>query len=73
MFGFVAPGATPREIVSKLGADIARALRAPDTKARFAELGVEIVASTPEEFGAFIRAEIEKWAPVLKASGATVE
>lgn len=73
MFGFVAPGSTPKAIVEKLGADISRTLRVPETRARFTELGVEIVASTPEAFSAFIRAEIEKWAPVLRASGAKVE
>ena len=41
--------------------------------ARLAELGIDVVASAPEEFGAFIRAEIRKWAPVVRASGATAD
>ena len=73
MFGLVAPGATPRPIVAKISADAAAALRAPVLKARFAELGLEPVGSTPEEFGAFLRAEIAKWAPVVRASGAKPE
>ena len=73
MFGLVAPGATPRPIVAKISADAAAALRDPVLKARFAELGLEPVGSTPAEFGAFLRAEIAKWAPVVRASGAKPE
>ncbi len=73
MFGLVAPAATPREVVRKISADAGAVLRDPAMTARFADLGVEIVTSTPEAFGAFIRVEIEKWAPVVKASGAKAE
>ena len=73
MFGLVAPGATPKDLVRKISTDAAGVLRDPAMKARFADLGVEIVASAPEEFGAFIRSEIDKWAPVVKASGAKAE
>ena len=73
MFGLVAPGATPKDLALRIAADAAGVLREPAMKARFADLGVEIVASTPEEFGAFLRSEIGKWAPVVKASGAKPE
>jgi len=70
MFGLVAPGATPKDLVRRIGADAGAALRDPALKARLAELGIDVVASSPDEFGAFIRAEIGKWTPVVKASGA---
>jgi tripartite-type tricarboxylate transporter receptor subunit TctC len=73
MFGLVAPGATPKELVGKIGADAGAALRDPALKARLAELGIDVVASSPGDFGAFLRAEIGKWAPVVKASGAMPE
>jgi tripartite-type tricarboxylate transporter receptor subunit TctC len=73
MFGLVAPGATPRAIVAQVGADAAAALRDPALKARFAEIGMDPVGSTPAEFAAFLRAEIDKWAPVVRASGARAE
>ena len=68
--GVVAPAATPREIVRKASADIGRVLAMADVKSRMAEVGMEPAATTPEAFDAFIRREIERWAPVVKASGA---
>ncbi len=73
MFGLVAPGATPRELARRIADDAAAVLREPAMTARFADLGIEVATSTPEAFGAFIRAEIEKWAPVVKASGAKAD
>ena len=68
--GVVAAAATPREIVRKLSADIGRVLAMADVKNRMAEVGMEPAATTPEAFDAFIRREIERWAPVVRASGA---
>ena len=68
--GVVAPAATSREIVRKASADIGRVLAMADVKSRMAEVGMEPAATTPEAFDAFIRREIERWAPVVKASGA---
>ena len=68
--GVVAPAATPREIVRKLSADIGRVLAMADVKSRMADVGMEPAATTPEAFDAFIRREIERWAPVVRASGA---
>jgi tripartite-type tricarboxylate transporter receptor subunit TctC len=67
--GIVAPGGTPRDLVHKISADINTALRAPDLRKRMAEVGMEPAGDTPEEFDAFIRSEIAKWAPVVKAAG----
>jgi tripartite-type tricarboxylate transporter receptor subunit TctC len=71
--GVVGPAAMPRAIVSRLNAEIAKALAQPDLKERLAVEGSEPLSSTPAEFGAHIKAEIARWAPVVKASGARVE
>ena len=68
-YGLVAPAATPREIIVRLNKEAVAILRSPDVTARLANDGGIVVASTPEEFGAYIRAETEKWAKVAKAAG----
>ena len=73
MVGIVAPGATPRELVRRIGADVARAVRSPDLAEKMQAQGLEPVGSTPEQFEAFLRTEIEKWAKVVKASGAKAD
>lgn len=68
-----APKGVPREILAKLNADIVRGLRAADLTQRFTDQGFEVVADSPDQAGAFFRSEIERWAKVVKASGATVD
>ena len=65
-FGLVAPAHTPKDIVSKLSRETARILKLPDVSARLADLGAEPVGGTPEQFAAHIKAEIAKWAKVIK-------
>ena len=65
LLGFVVPSATPRVVVQKIQADTARVLANPETRKRIEELGMEIVASTPEKFDAFIQSEMKKWARVV--------
>ena len=72
-FGLFVPAGTPKPIVDKLHAEFARALGQADLRERMVKLGVEPVTSRPEEFAAYIRSEAEKYARVIKASGARVD
>jgi tripartite-type tricarboxylate transporter receptor subunit TctC len=72
-WGLVAPAATPRDVVERLNKAFTEALRAPETQSRFAQLMAEPVPSTPEQFGAFMRKELARYEPVVKASGARVD
>jgi tripartite-type tricarboxylate transporter receptor subunit TctC len=71
--GLVAPAGTPREIVARLSAEVAKALNSPDVRERFLAQGVEPVGSTPEQFAAFIESEIPRWGSAARAAGARNE
>jgi tripartite-type tricarboxylate transporter receptor subunit TctC len=68
-FGFFVPAKTPPEIVAKIHADTARALADTALRGRLEELGIVVVGSTPAELAAFLKAEMEKWGPVIKEAG----
>ena len=68
-YGVLAPAGTSRDIVSRLHAEIVRALRDPEVGKRLEADGAEAVGNSPEEFAAFIKSETEKWARVAKAAG----
>ena len=68
-YGIVAPGATPKDIVAKLNAAIAAMLKTPDVKQIFDKLGYEAIGGTPEQFGATIRRDIDRFARVIKNAG----
>ena len=72
-FGLLAPAATPRAIVERLAHEVRRALDAPEIRAKFAELSAVPSPTTPDQFAAIIRADIAKWAKVVKESGAKIE
>jgi tripartite-type tricarboxylate transporter receptor subunit TctC len=72
-FGIGMPKGTPKDVIEKVNAEVNRALADPKMRARLAELGGKPIAGTPEDFGKVIAAETEKWAKVVKASGATVD
>jgi tripartite-type tricarboxylate transporter receptor subunit TctC len=72
--GFLAPGATPRPVVTKLNGEVSRALKQSEVPQRLAAVGYEPAAeNTPEQFAAYIKAEIAKWAKVVKESGARAD
>lgn len=64
-----APAATPREIVARLHQEIVKALHSPEVKARLEAEGAEIIGNTPEQAAAVIRADLEKWAEVIRRTG----
>lgn len=72
-FGILAPTGTPATVIGKVHADVVKVLAMNDVKERFVTQIAEPVGNTPEEFGAFIRAEITKWGKVVKQSKAKVE
>jgi tripartite-type tricarboxylate transporter receptor subunit TctC len=72
-YGVLVPAGVPKEIIARLHADITKILRAPDVQSRFASEGGDIVADTPEQFGAFIRKEIPKWSNVVRAAKVKVD
>jgi tripartite-type tricarboxylate transporter receptor subunit TctC len=71
--GLVAPAGTPPQIVAALNKAIAATLKDPDIEHKLAGLGIDIAPDTPEQFAAYIKAEIPKWAAVIKTSGAKME
>jgi tripartite-type tricarboxylate transporter receptor subunit TctC len=73
VFGAVVPAGTPRDIVHKISADMNKVLHSPEVEKRMADIGLTPVGNTPEQFDAYIRSEIPKWAKVVKASGATAD
>ncbi len=70
--GLIAPVGTPPEIVAKLHDEIAKLLRLPDVQQLLAASGMEATPTTPEEFGAYLKKEYDKWGKVVRDSGATV-
>lgn len=69
IIGVVAPAGVPRELLRRIGADIGAAVRSPELSARMAQLGMEPVGSSPDEYDALIRTEIDKWSKVVKTAG----
>jgi len=65
-FGLLVPAATPRELVSRIHADVTKALQQKDVRERLTDMGTDVIGNTPQQFGAFIEAESAKWAKVIK-------
>ncbi|GDX58116.1 hypothetical protein LBMAG30_22790 [Comamonadaceae bacterium] len=70
---FLAPSATPREIVNRLSTETAKAINSPELRARFEALGIESVGNSPEQAAKFLDEEIVKWAKVIIAAGVKPE
>ena len=71
--GILAPAATPKDVVAKLNAEIVRILAQPDVREKLVGQGLDPVGGTPEQFAAYLKSEIAKWAKVVKAAGAKAE
>jgi tripartite-type tricarboxylate transporter receptor subunit TctC len=71
-FAFFVPAKTPPEIIAKMHADTVAALAEPQIRAKLDALGVIVVGSTPQQLGAHLKAEMERWAPVIKAANIKV-
>jgi len=71
--GLFAPAATPRDIVNRLSNETAKALQSKDIKEKFLAQGADPVANSPEQFTVYLKSELEKWAKVVKESGAKLE
>jgi tripartite-type tricarboxylate transporter receptor subunit TctC len=73
VYALVAPAGTPNPIIKRLNAQMGTILNNPETKTQLAIRGFDVQTSTPEQLGAYIKAEVTKWAPIVKKSGATAE
>lgn len=72
-YGIFAPAATPKQLVAKINADVQAILGSAELRRKLEPLGAEPAPGSPEEFARYVRAEIEKWAKVVKASGAEAD
>ncbi len=71
--GLMAPAGTPPAVIALLNEELRKALLTPNVRERFSAQGFAAAGGTPEQFGAFVRAEVDKWARAVKASGATLD
>lgn len=71
--GLLAPAGTPKEIVAKLNAEVVRILSRPEVTGRFVSLGAELLSSSADDFGAYIKSETVKWGKVIRDSGAKAD
>lgn len=71
--GVLAPAGTPKEVIATLHTALGRTMATPALRSQLIALGIEPTSSTPEEFAALVRAELPKWAEIVKKSGATVD
>jgi len=73
VYALVAPAGTPNAIIKRLNTQMSTILNNPEVKTQLASRGFDVQTSSPEQLGAYIKAEITKWAPIVKKSGATAE
>ena len=73
MYGLVGPAGLPRPVITRLHGEVVKALTVQTVKDRYAAQDAELIGSTPEEYAALIRNEVQRWAEVIKASGMTIE
>jgi tripartite-type tricarboxylate transporter receptor subunit TctC len=68
-----APAKTPKDVVARLNGAMVKALRSPEVAERMKQIGFDVVASTPEEFGRFMQEEVERWTRVVQRGGIKAE
>ena len=73
VYALVAPAGTPNAIIKRLNTQMGAILNNPEVKTQLASRGFDVQTSTPEQLGAYIKAEVTKWGPIVKKSGATAE
>ena len=71
--GLLAPAGTPKAVIAQLSEELKRAMQLPQVKEKFSAQGFAASWNTPEQFGGFLRGEVDKWAKTVKASGATLD
>jgi tripartite-type tricarboxylate transporter receptor subunit TctC len=72
-YAVMAPANTPAAIIRQLNTEIMKAIQDPTLVARMAEQGVEMLGSTPEEYGAYLRSELQRWTRVIQSAGIKAE
>ncbi len=72
-FGFVAPAGTPKEIIALLNTELNKALQSSDVKQKLSDQGADVLGGSPDAFAATIKSDLARWAPIIKASGATLD
>jgi tripartite-type tricarboxylate transporter receptor subunit TctC len=72
-FGMFAPAKTPQRIIARLNEAVVKVVRSPEIQSQFAALGADAVGNSPEEFAAFVRRDMERYAKVVRISGAKVD
>ena len=71
--GVLVPAGTPKPVVARLNAEINAILKQPDVAQKLGAAGFDLIGGTPEDFGALIRAESDKWAPVIRSAGIKID
>lgn len=73
VYAMVAPAGTPKDIINKLNSQLVSVLNNPEIKSQLNSKGFDVITSSPEQLGEYIKLEISKWAPIVKKSGATAD
>jgi tripartite-type tricarboxylate transporter receptor subunit TctC len=72
-FGFVAPTGVDKDIITRLNAELAKALQAPDVRKKLGDQGADVLGGPPDQLGKLVRDDLARWAPIIKASGAKLD
>jgi tripartite-type tricarboxylate transporter receptor subunit TctC len=72
-YGVLAPAGVPRSVIARLAADMSKTVKSPDVRERLVAAGLEIVESTPADYAAFRKADLARWAQMIKAGNIRLE